>query len=80
MTPDLATPSAREYLSLKSISGPLLVLEGVKNVGYDESVEIILEDGSRKMGRVIAAGRDETVVELFGDTLGPGCFRSPKTS
>jgi V/A-type H+/Na+-transporting ATPase subunit B len=69
MTPDY-TPSAREYLSLKSISGPLLVLEGVKNVGYDESVEIILESGARKMGRVIAAGRDETVVELFGDTMG----------
>jgi V/A-type H+-transporting ATPase subunit B len=70
MASDLTTPSAREYLSLKSISGPLLVLEGVKGVGYDESVEIILEDGARKMGRVIAAGRDETVVELFGDTLG----------
>ncbi len=76
MTPDITAPSAREYLTLKSISGPLLVLEGVKGVGYDESVEIILEDGSRKMGRVVAVGRDETMVELFGDTLGLALTRT----
>ncbi len=70
MTPDNHRPSGREYLSLKSISGPLLIVEGVQGVGYDESVEITLEDGSRKMGRVLAVGRDEAVVELFGETMG----------
>lgn len=70
MAPELAAPPAREYLTLKSISGPLLVLEGVKGVGYDEAVEVIQADGIRKMGRVIAVGQNEAVVELFGDTLG----------
>jgi V/A-type H+-transporting ATPase subunit B len=63
-------PSGREYLTLKSIAGPLLVVEGVQGVGYDESVEVTFADGSRKMGRVLAVGRQEAVIELFGETLG----------
>jgi V/A-type H+-transporting ATPase subunit B len=63
-------PSGREYLTLKSIAGPLLVVEGVQGVGYDESVEVTFADGSRKLGRVLAVGRQEAVIELFGETLG----------
>ncbi len=67
----LGNPAARrEYLGLKSITGPLLVVEGVQGVGYDESVEVTLADGSRKLGRVLAVGRTEAVVELFSETLG----------
>ena len=63
-------PSGREYLSLKCIAGPLLVVEGVQGVGYGESVEVTFGDGSRKMGRVLAVGRQEAVIELFGETMG----------
>jgi V/A-type H+-transporting ATPase subunit B len=69
-------PSGREYLSLKSIAGPLLVVEGVQGVGYDESVEITFADGSRKIGRVLAVGRQEAVIELFGETLGLSLHRT----
>ena len=62
--------SGREYLGLKSIVGPLLVVKGVKGVGFDESVEVTAPDGSRKTGRVLAVGRDEAVIELFGETVG----------
>jgi V/A-type H+/Na+-transporting ATPase subunit B len=62
--------SGREYLSLKSIAGPLLVVEGVQGVGYDESVAVTFPDGTEKLGRVLAAGQQEAVIELFGDTLG----------
>jgi len=65
-----ATPSGREYLGLKRVAGPLLVVEGVSGVGYDEAVEITLPDGSLQPGRVLAVGRDEAVVELFGSTVG----------
>lgn len=64
------TPGGAEYLGLKSISGPLLVVEGVRGVGYDESVTVTFGDGSRKLGRVLAVGQKEAVIELFGDTLG----------
>ncbi|MBM4273509.1 MAG: V-type ATP synthase subunit B [Deltaproteobacteria bacterium] len=62
--------SGREYLGLKSIAGPLLVVEGVRGVGYDESVEVAAPDGSVQLGRVLAVGLDEAVVELFGNTVG----------
>jgi len=63
-------PSGREYLGLKSIAGPLLVVEGARGVGFDECVEVNAADGSRQLGRVLAVGRDEAVLELFGDTVG----------
>jgi V/A-type H+-transporting ATPase subunit B len=69
-------PSGREYLTLKSIAGPLLVVEGVQGVGYDESVEVTFADGARKMGRVLAVGRQEAVIELFGETLGLSLHRA----
>ena len=62
--------SGREYLGLKSITGPLLVVTGVRGVGFDESVEVTAPDGSRQTGRVLAVGRDEAVIELFGETVG----------
>ena len=63
-------PSGREYLGLKSIIGPLLVVTGVRGVGFDESVEVTAPDGSRQTGRVLAVGQDEAVIELFGETVG----------
>ncbi|MDP1760771.1 MAG: V-type ATP synthase subunit B, partial [Deltaproteobacteria bacterium] len=62
--------SGREYLGLKSITGPLLVVTGVRGVGFDESVEVTAPDGSRQTGRVLAVGQDEAVIELFGETVG----------
>ena len=62
--------SGREYLGLKSITGPLLVVTGVRGVGFDESVEVTSPDGSRQTGRVLAVGQDEAVIELFGKTVG----------
>ena len=68
--PETVAPSGREYLGLKSIIGPLLVVAGVKGVGFDESVEVTAPDGSRQTGRVLAVGRDQAVIELFGETGG----------
>ncbi len=70
MAEETPSPSRREYLSLKSVSGPLVVVEGVEGVGYDESVAVTFADGSVKLGRVLAAGRGEAAVELFGETMG----------
>jgi len=67
---DTIAPSGREYLGLKSITGPLLVVAGVQGVGFDESVEVTAPDGTRQAGRVLAVGRDEAVIELFGETVG----------
>ena len=44
---------AIEYLGLSEINGPLVVLEGVKDAAFDEIVEFRVEDGSRKLGRIV---------------------------
>ena len=44
---------AIEYLGLSEINGPLVVLEGVKNASFDEIVEFRVDDGSRKLGRIV---------------------------
>ena len=44
---------AIEYLGLSEINGPLVVLEGVKNASYEEIVEFHMDDGTRKIGRII---------------------------
>jgi V/A-type H+-transporting ATPase subunit B len=70
-----ATPSltaSREYLGVKAITGPLLVVAGVSGVGYQEAVEVTTATGEVLRGRVLAAGREEAVVELFGPTVGLG--------
>jgi len=70
MAGDDFAPSGREFLSLGRVSGPLLVVEDVQGVGFDESVEVTFADGSQKLGRVLAVGRREAVIELFGGTMG----------
>ena len=38
-----------DYTRLREISGPLLVLDGVESAGYEEMVEIRMQDGSLKL-------------------------------
>ena len=49
---------AIEYLGLSEINGPLVVLEGVKNASYEEIVEFHMDDGTRKIGRIIEIYED----------------------
>jgi V/A-type H+-transporting ATPase subunit B len=61
-----------EYSSLASIRGPLLVVEGVEGVGWDEVAEIRLDSGAVRHGVVLDADRDVAVVEVFEGTSGLG--------
>ena len=44
---------AIEYLGLSEINGPLVVLEGVRDASFDEIVEFKVDDGSKKLGRIV---------------------------
>ena len=37
-----------EYVGLKEINGPLIVLDHVKDAAYEEMVDIVLDDGSHR--------------------------------
>lgn len=58
------------YKGLKGINGPLVVVEGVSGVGYEELCTIKLNDGSERLGRVIEVNRDKAVVQVFEGTAG----------
>jgi len=54
-----------EYSSIKEIAGPLLVVEGVKNVAYGELVEIKSGKGEKRTGQVLEARSELAVVQVF---------------
>ncbi len=59
-----------EYSSLVSIRGPLVVVDGVRGVGWDEVAEIHLDSGRVRHGVVLDVNRDIAVVEVFEGTGG----------
>ncbi|MBA7573085.1 V-type sodium ATPase subunit B [subsurface metagenome] len=60
----------KEYRSITNISGPLLHVEGVEGVKYEELVDIKLADGSIRSGIVLEVNRDNALVQVFEGTSG----------
>ncbi len=59
-----------EYIGLKSIEGPLVAIEGVEGAAYEDMVTINLDDGSKRMGRIIEIHGDKAVIQVFEGTTG----------
>jgi len=59
-----------EVKGITSLEGPLLVIEGVGQVMYDEIVEITGQDGVKRLGNVLEADERFAVVEVFSGTGG----------
>lgn len=60
----------KEYKSIKEIVGPLMLVEGVEGVKYDELVEIVQADGSIRRGKVLEINQDKALVQLFENAQG----------
>ena len=43
----------KEYKTIKEIVGPLMVVEGVEGIKYEELVEIETQNGELRRGRVL---------------------------
>jgi V/A-type H+-transporting ATPase subunit B len=59
-----------EYSGVVSISGPLLVVEDVDGVGWDEVAEIRLDSGAARHGVVLEVERGLAVVQVYEGTAG----------
>lgn len=57
-----------QYVGLSEINGPLVVLDNVENASFDEMVEIILKDGSTRMGRIVEIEGKRCVIQVFEGT------------
>ena len=60
----------KEYKTIKEVVGPLMLVEGVEGVKYNEMVEIVQQDGSSRRGRVLEVERDKALVQLFENSQG----------
>ncbi len=60
----------KEYRTIHEISGPLMVVEKVEGVTYDELGEIELSDGSIRRCQVLEVNGDTAVVQLFEASAG----------
>jgi V/A-type H+/Na+-transporting ATPase subunit B len=59
-----------EYKGVTNISGPLILIEGVENVKYEELVAIKLGDGSVRNGKVLEVNEDKALIQVFEGTTG----------
>jgi V/A-type H+-transporting ATPase subunit B len=57
-----------QYIGLKKINGPLVFIDNVKNIGYEEMVEIKLNNGEIRHGRVVGIDGDIVAVLVFEGT------------
>lgn len=60
----------REYKTIARISGPLLFVEAVKDVGFGELVRVVAPDGSERRGQVLEVTDKMAVVQVFEGTSG----------
>lgn len=60
----------KEYIGLSYVSGPIIIIEGVRGVGFDEMVEITDPDGKTRVGRVLEVTENLAVIQVFGGTRG----------
>ncbi len=59
-----------EYHGLREISGSLVVLDGVQGASYEEMVELRLDNGTRRQGRIIQIDGSRVVIQVFEGTRG----------
>jgi len=59
-----------QYLGLSGISGPLVILEGIKDASFEEMVEIELSGGQKRIGRIVELYEDKAVIQVFEGTSG----------
>ncbi|MGF3226413.1 V-type ATP synthase subunit B [Facklamia sp. P12932] len=58
----------KEYTNISDLYGPLMIVDGVEDIAYDELVEIELHDGEIRMGQVLEAKEGKAVVQIYGGT------------
>jgi len=60
----------KEYKTIEQITGPLVFVKKAEDVAYGEVVEIVLENGEKRMGQVLDVSEDIVVVQIFEGTMG----------
>ena len=59
-----------DYIGVKEIGGSLIVLDDVENASYEEIVDIRLDDGTMRQGRIVQIEGRRVVIQVFEGTRG----------
>jgi len=60
----------KSFRNISKAVGPLLEVKGVEGATYDELVEVIMSDGTKRSGQVIEIHGDAALIEVFEGTAG----------
>ncbi len=60
----------KEYRTISEVVGPLMLVEGVSGVKYDELVQIVQQNGEIRRGKVLEIDGDKALVQLFESAQG----------
>ncbi|MDO5688947.1 MAG: V-type ATP synthase subunit B [Tissierellia bacterium] len=60
----------KDYRSVTEVVGPLMIVEGVEDVKYEELVEVQMQNGEKRRGRVLEINGDRAMVQLFEGSSG----------
>ncbi len=66
----------KEYRTIQEIASPLMIVNKVQGVTYDELAEIELPDGSIRRAKVLEVNGDTAVVQLFQSAAGINLAKS----
>ena len=59
-----------EYTTVTEVAGPLMIVEGIKDVAFNEVVRIKTSTGEERMGQVLEAFLNKAVIQVFEGTKG----------
>ena len=59
-----------KYRTISNLSGPLMMVNKVHDVSYDELAEITLGDGEHRRGRVLEIDQDRALVQVYEGSSG----------
>lgn len=60
----------KEYRTVSNLSGPLMFVENISGVKYDELAEIRLSNGERRRGKVLDISEDRALVQIYEGSTG----------
>lgn len=60
----------KAFKTIKEVVGPLMVVEDVSDVKFDELVRIIQSNGEERLGKVLEIDNDRAIVQLFESSQG----------
>ena len=66
----MAKVAGLEYRTTTEIKGPILMIENVRDVSFDEVVQIQRPNGETVQGSVLDVSRDWAMIQCFGETSG----------